>query len=139
MQYQHFIRLQLFKYSTKISHAFHLFLLNFFPFIIFVSFCFFFLLFSFYGLYALLFLHQVVVLSWVYGINRTFDNLSDMSIRLTGIVRAYWWSVWMFATPIASLVRIKYLLFILQMVIGDFCFSILFIFLNKHTIDLFIQ
>lgn len=47
---------------------------------------------------------QVVVLSWVYGIDRTFDNLSQMNVRLTGIVRAYWWCVLMFVTPIASFV-----------------------------------
>ncbi|XP_055315455.1 sodium- and chloride-dependent glycine transporter 1-like [Sitodiplosis mosellana] len=45
---------------------------------------------------------EVVVLSWVYGIDRTFDNLSQMNVRLTGFVRAYWWCALMFVTPIAS-------------------------------------
>ncbi|XP_031640366.1 sodium- and chloride-dependent GABA transporter 1-like isoform X2 [Contarinia nasturtii] len=47
---------------------------------------------------------EIVVLSWVYGIDRTFDNLSHMNIRLSGWVRAYWWSMLMFVTPIASFI-----------------------------------
>lgn len=52
----------------------------------------------------LLFQTQVVVISWVYGIQRTFDNLADMNIRLHKIVRAYWWAVWVVLTPVASVV-----------------------------------
>lgn len=52
----------------------------------------------------LLFQTQVVVISWVYGIHRTFDNLGDMKIRLHKIIRAYWWAVWVVITPVASVV-----------------------------------
>lgn len=52
----------------------------------------------------LLFHTQVVVISWVYGIQRTFDNLADMNIRFHKIVRAYWWTVWVVLTPVASVV-----------------------------------
>lgn len=47
---------------------------------------------------------QVVVISWVYGIQRTFDNLADMNIRFHKIIRAYWWAVWVILTPVASVV-----------------------------------
>lgn len=47
---------------------------------------------------------QVVVISWVYGIQRTFDNLADMNIRFHKIIRAYWWTVWVVLTPVASVV-----------------------------------
>lgn len=47
---------------------------------------------------------QVVVISWVYGIQRTFDNLADMNIRFHKIIRAYWWAVWVVLTPVASVV-----------------------------------
>ncbi|XP_037036283.1 sodium- and chloride-dependent GABA transporter 2-like [Bradysia coprophila] len=45
---------------------------------------------------------EVVVISWVYGIQRTFDNLADMNIRFHKIIRAYWWAVWVVLTPVAS-------------------------------------
>lgn len=49
---------------------------------------------------------QVIVLSWVYGIDRVFDNLSQMNMRFGGGLRAYWWTVWTLVTPIASFVSI---------------------------------
>lgn len=54
--------------------------------------------------------HQVIVLSWVYGIDRVFDNLSQMNMRFSGWVRTYWWATWTLVTPIASFVSISYIL-----------------------------
>ncbi|KAL5291317.1 hypothetical protein ACFFRR_010613 [Megaselia abdita] len=50
----------------------------------------------------LLGLSEVVILSWVYGFERTFDNLRDMGMGLNKIVRGYWTAVWVVLTPIAS-------------------------------------
>lgn len=49
---------------------------------------------------------QVIVLSWVYGIDRVFDNLSQMNMKFGGCLRAYWWTVWTLVTPIASFVSV---------------------------------
>lgn len=49
---------------------------------------------------------QVVILSWVYGFDRTFDNLRDMGIGLNKTVRGYWMAVWVVLTPIASVVSV---------------------------------
>lgn len=49
---------------------------------------------------------QVVILSWVYGFDRTFDNLRDMGMGLNKIVRGYWLAVWVVLTPIASVVSV---------------------------------
>lgn len=45
-----------------------------------------------------------MVLSWVYGMDKTLDNLREMGIRLNKAVSGYWWVVWTILTPIASLV-----------------------------------
>lgn len=58
-------------------------------------------------IFTLLQIHfQVVVLSWVYGIDRVFDNLSQMNMKLSGSIRVYWWITWMLATPITAFVSI---------------------------------
>lgn len=46
---------------------------------------------------------EVVVLSWVYGMQRTFDNLCDMNIRLKGVLRGYWWITLMVLSPVTCL------------------------------------
>lgn len=51
--------------------------------------------------------NQVIVLSWVYGIDRVFDNLSQMNMKFSAGVRMYWWITWTLVTPIASFVSIS--------------------------------
>lgn len=51
---------------------------------------------------------QVIVLSWVYGIDRVFENLSQMNMRFSGWLRTYWWATWTLVTPIASFVSLLY-------------------------------
>ncbi|CRL02312.1 CLUMA_CG015093, isoform A [Clunio marinus] len=43
---------------------------------------------------------EVAVLSWVYGINRTLDNILEMGMKLWKLTRYYWKSVWVFITPV---------------------------------------
>lgn len=47
---------------------------------------------------------EIVVLSWVYGFGKTFDNIYDMGMKLkqNRLVMAYWRSVLMVLTPVAS-------------------------------------
>lgn len=46
---------------------------------------------------------EVVVLSWVYGIDRTLENIAEMGIKLNKFVCGYWKLVWMILTPIGSI------------------------------------
>lgn len=46
---------------------------------------------------------EIVVLSWVYGLSRTFENLREMGMKLNIIYRMYWKSIWLVITPIGSL------------------------------------
>ena len=50
-------------------------------------------------------LAEVVVLSWVYGIGRTLDNLYDMGMKLrNNVVKHYYWkSVWLVFTPVTCI------------------------------------
>lgn len=45
---------------------------------------------------------EIVVLSWVYGMERTLQNIQDMGMKFLLVTRIYWKSVWMFITPIGS-------------------------------------
>lgn len=49
---------------------------------------------------------QVGVLSWVYGMDRLFEDLSEMNIHLPKWLRIYWWSALTILTPITSFVSI---------------------------------
>lgn len=53
-----------------------------------------------------IYIAQVVVISWVYGIGQMFDNLKEMNIRLPCVLKAYWWSAMLVLTPAASFVSI---------------------------------
>lgn len=45
---------------------------------------------------------EIIVLSWVYGLDRTFDNLYEMGMKFNCILKIYWKSVWLVITPIGS-------------------------------------
>lgn len=47
-------------------------------------------------------LAEVVIFSWVYGIERTFDLISEMGMKIGKVVKYYWKAVWMVITPIGS-------------------------------------
>lgn len=46
---------------------------------------------------------EVVVLSWVYGINRTLKNIDEMGIKLSAFMRMYWKVIWVAVTPLGAL------------------------------------
>lgn len=48
---------------------------------------------------------EIVVLSWVYGFERTLDNIHEMGMNLRkyAFVEKYWKAVWFYITPIGSL------------------------------------
>ncbi|GAB0092575.1 Transporter [Sergentomyia squamirostris] len=46
---------------------------------------------------------EIVIISWVYGINRAFSNLHDMGIKFNTAMRGYWWIVWTVIAPIGSI------------------------------------
>ena len=48
-------------------------------------------------LFALL---EVVLVSWVYGVDTFLDNLAEMNIQLSTPVRLYWKLSWKFTTPV---------------------------------------
>lgn len=39
---------------------------------------------------------------------RTFDNLSDMGMRMGAVARPYWWIVWVILSPVACCVSNTY-------------------------------
>merc|ERR1719232_1261172 len=47
-------------------------------------------------LFALL---EVIVVSWMYGVDRFLDNLAEMEIKMTKWTRTYWRLSWRFSTP----------------------------------------
>ena len=53
---------------------------------------------------------EIVVLSWVYGMSRTLENLKDMGIKFRIVIRIYWKSVWIVATPFVCIVVLIFLL-----------------------------
>lgn len=53
---------------------------------------------------------MVTIVAWVYGINRTLDNIQEMGMTLMRVTKWYWRSVWVVITP---LVLITIFIFIL--------------------------
>lgn len=53
---------------------------------------------------------EIVVLSWVYGLDRTFENIREMGIKFNVAVKVYWKSVWLVITPIGSVAVFIFLL-----------------------------
>lgn len=49
---------------------------------------------------------QIVIISWVYGIQRSFDNLTEMGMRLNIGLRYYWWLVWVVLSPAGCVVSV---------------------------------
>lgn len=45
-------------------------------------------------------LAEIVVLSWVYGMDLVLDNISEMGMKLGRWTKIYWKSVWLAITPI---------------------------------------
>lgn len=43
----------------------------------------------------------VITVSWVYGIEKTFDNIQEMGMKLMRATKWYWRSVWVVITPLA--------------------------------------
>lgn len=53
---------------------------------------------------------EIIVLSWVYGLERTFENMCEMGMKLNIFLRIYWKSVWLVITPIGSVAVFIFLL-----------------------------
>ncbi|CRK99499.1 CLUMA_CG012818, isoform A [Clunio marinus] len=53
---------------------------------------------------------EVIVLSWVYGMSRTIDNIRDMGMKLRKLILVYWKSVWIVITPIGSVAVLAFIL-----------------------------
>ncbi|CRK94126.1 CLUMA_CG007649, isoform C [Clunio marinus] len=43
---------------------------------------------------------EIVILSWVYGFERTFQNIREMEMKISKATKTYWRSVWMVLTPL---------------------------------------
>jgi hypothetical protein len=78
----------------------------------------------------LFFLSQVIVVSWVYGFDKAFDNIHEMGMKFNKILRNYWWLTWVVLTPIFSLVR-KYKIEILKICLTYQLVS----FMRKHILE----
>ena len=48
-------------------------------------------------LFALL---EVITVSWIYGIDRFFENLDEMSVKFHFLIKLYWKVCWTFITPV---------------------------------------
>lgn len=46
---------------------------------------------------------EVVVISWVYGMDRILFNIREMEIKLSPFMRMYWRAIWVVITPIGAL------------------------------------
>lgn len=46
---------------------------------------------------------QVVIFSWVYGMDKTFDLIFEMGMKLQRVLKYFWKSVWIVITPIGSI------------------------------------
>lgn len=53
---------------------------------------------------------EIIVLSWVYGINRTFDNVFEMGMKLNKTVKIYWKCVLVVITPLSCVAVFGFLL-----------------------------
>ena len=47
-------------------------------------------------LFALL---EVLIVSWIYGVDRFLENMEEMNIKLGFLTRIYWKLSWKFITP----------------------------------------
>ncbi|XP_055841972.1 sodium- and chloride-dependent glycine transporter 1-like isoform X1 [Episyrphus balteatus] len=59
----------------------------------------------------LLGLAEVVIISWIYGMEKAFDNMLEMGISLCSAIRFYWSLVWKIITPIASFAVFVFILY----------------------------
>lgn len=50
----------------------------------------------------LLGLAEVVIFSWVYGIEKTFDLIYEMGMKFSNAIKYFWMAVWIVITPIGS-------------------------------------
>lgn len=46
---------------------------------------------------------EVIVLSWVYGIDRILENIKEMDMKISGVVKIYWKAIWFVVTPLSCL------------------------------------
>lgn len=46
---------------------------------------------------------EIVVLSWVYGMNETIEMIREMGMKFGKLARIYWKTVWIVITPIGSI------------------------------------
>jgi solute carrier family 6 (neurotransmitter transporter, glycine) member 5/9 len=46
---------------------------------------------------------EIIVLAWIYGINKTLDNINEMGMKLMRVTRYYWKAVWFVLTPLTLL------------------------------------
>lgn len=46
---------------------------------------------------------EIIVLSWVYGIDRILENIKEMDMKLGGVVKTYWKAIWFVVTPLSCL------------------------------------
>ncbi len=49
---------------------------------------------------------EVVLVSWLYGADRLFDNIKEMEIRMPIVLKWYWKICWQFVTPITLITLI---------------------------------
>lgn len=47
-------------------------------------------------------LGEIVIFSWVYGMDKTFAVIYEMGMKLGRVVKYFWKSVWIVITPIGS-------------------------------------
>ncbi|KAG5680362.1 hypothetical protein PVAND_009871 [Polypedilum vanderplanki] len=45
---------------------------------------------------------EIVIFSWVYGINNTLDMIKEMGMKFVKVTRYFWKAVWVVITPIGS-------------------------------------
>jgi SNF family Na+-dependent transporter len=66
---------------------------------------------------------EIIILSWIYGINRTLDNVSEMGMKLMSVTKVYWKSVWFVISPITLLAIFIFILTDLSATkFGDYVF-----------------
>lgn len=42
---------------------------------------------------------ETTIIAWIYGVNRLFDNISEMDMRIPKFVKYFWTGTWMVITP----------------------------------------
>lgn len=45
-------------------------------------------------------LAEVFIFAWIYGVNRLLDNISEMEMKISKIMKLYWKSTWIAITPV---------------------------------------